>query len=174
MSALSGHFLLLLVLTGHTVFFGKFNKAVNKMTTSVQHALEQLKVSGVRITPQRHAILSYLLESMEHPTADEIYRSLEPQFPSMSVATVYNNLKMFIEAGMVHELTYGDNSSRFDANITDHYNVICQQCGKIEDFSYPSLEAVEQQAARHTGFQISGHRMELYGTCADCRGLNQQ
>ncbi|WP_046216078.1 Fur family transcriptional regulator [Paenibacillus wulumuqiensis] len=141
------------------------------MTTRVQHALEQLKTSGVRITPQRHAILAYLLESMEHPTADEIYRSLEPRFPSMSVATVYNNLKMFIEAGMVRELTYGDSSSRFDANVTEHYHIICEQCGKIEDFNYPSLREVENQAEQHTGFQISGHRMELYGICTDCRDL---
>lgn len=139
------------------------------MTTRVQHALQQLKTSGVRITPQRHAILAYLLESMDHPTADEIYRALNSHFPSMSVATVYNNLKMLIEAGMVRELTYGDSSSRFDADVTEHYHIICEQCGKIEDFHYPSLTMVEQQAEKRTGYQISGHRMELYGVCADCR-----
>ena len=67
------------------------------MGTSVQHALEQLKTTGVRITPQRHAILTYLVESMGHPTADDIYRALEPNFPSMSVATVYNNLKCLLK-----------------------------------------------------------------------------
>ncbi|ACX67726.1 Fur family transcriptional regulator [Paenibacillus sp. FSL H8-0457] len=139
------------------------------MGTSVQHALEQLKTTGVRITPQRHAILTYLVESMGHPTADEIYRALEPNFPSMSVATVYNNLKMFIEAGMVRELTYGDNSSRFDANVSDHHHVICQSCGKIEDFSYPSLEDVGVQAEKSTGFEVKGLRMELYGLCKSCQ-----
>lgn len=139
------------------------------MGTSVQHALEQLKTTGVRITPQRHAILTYLVESMGHPTADDIYRALEPNFPSMSVATVYNNLKMFIEAGMVRELTYGDNSSRFDANVSDHHHVICQSCGKIEDFSYPSLEDVGIQAEKSTGFEVKGLRMELYGLCRSCQ-----
>ncbi|MCM3704015.1 peroxide-responsive transcriptional repressor PerR [Paenibacillus macerans] len=139
------------------------------MTTRVQHALEQLKNNGVRITPQRHAILTYLLESLSHPTADEIYRSLEPRFPNMSVATVYNNLKMLMEAGMVRELTYGDNSSRFDADVSDHYHVICERCGKIKDFSYPSLEDVERKAEEATGFQIQGHRLELYGVCSECR-----
>ncbi|GIP01114.1 peroxide operon regulator [Paenibacillus lautus] len=139
------------------------------MGTSVQHALEQLKTTGVRITPQRHAILTYLVESMCHPTADDIYRALEPNFPSMSVATVYNNLKMFIEAGMVRELTYGDNSSRFDANVSDHHHVICQSCGKIEDFSYPSLEDVGIQAEKSTGFEVKGLRMELYGLCKSCQ-----
>ncbi|WP_110931399.1 Fur family transcriptional regulator [Paenibacillus bouchesdurhonensis] len=139
------------------------------MTTRVQHALDQLKLSGVRITPQRHAILTFLMESMGHPTADEIYRALAPRFPNMSVATVYNNLKMFIEAGMVRELTYGDNSSRFDADVSNHYHVICEKCGKIKDFTYPSLEDVEQKAEEMTGFQVHGHRMELYGVCGDCR-----
>ncbi|AZK48927.1 Fur family transcriptional regulator [Paenibacillus lentus] len=139
------------------------------MTTRVQHALDQLKQSGVRITPQRHAILTFLMESMGHPTADEIYRALAPRFPNMSVATVYNNLKMFIEAGMVRELTYGDNSSRFDADVSNHYHVICEKCGKIKDFTYSSLEDVEQKAEEMTGFQVHGHRMELYGVCGDCR-----
>ena len=136
---------------------------------SVQHALEQLKTTGVRITPQRHAILTYLMESMGHPTADDIYRALEPKFPNMSVATVYNNLKLFIEAGMVRELTYGDNSSRFDANVTDHYHIICEKCGKIEDFSYPSLLDVERYAEKHTGFLVKGHRLELHGLCKSCK-----
>lgn len=139
------------------------------MATRVQHALDQLKLSGVRITPQRHAILTFLMESMGHPTADEIYRALAPRFPNMSVATVYNNLKMFIEAGMVRELTYGDNSSRFDADVSNHYHVICEKCGKIKDFTYSSLEDVEQKAEEMTGFQVHGHRMELYGVCGDCR-----
>lgn len=140
------------------------------MSTRVQHALDQLKMNGVRITPQRHAILTYLMESMCHPTADEIYRALEPRFPNMSVATVYNNLKMFIEAGMVRELTYGDNSSRFDADVSNHYHVMCEKCGKITDFMYPSLEEVERTAEQMTGFKVRGHRMELYGTCPDCSG----
>lgn len=139
------------------------------MTTRVQHALEQLKMTGVRITPQRHAILNYLIESMSHPTADEIYRALEPNFPSMSVATVYNNLKMFIEAGMVRELTYGDDSSRFDANVTEHFHVICEKCGKIEDFFYGSLEQVEHEAEQSTGFEVRSLRMELYGVCQTCK-----
>ncbi|WMT40322.1 peroxide-responsive transcriptional repressor PerR [Paenibacillus sp. D2_2] len=139
------------------------------MASRVQHALEQLKLNGVRITPQRHAILSYLLDTMGHPTADEIYRALEPRFPNMSVATVYNNLKMFIEAGLVRELTYGDSSSRFDADVSNHYHIVCEKCGKIEDFNYPSLEEVERKAEELTGFEVHGHRLELHGVCKDCR-----
>jgi len=79
----------------------------------LDEAINTLKKSGVRITPQRHAVLEYLMNSMSHPTADEIYKALEGKFPNMSVATVYNNLRVLREVGLVRELTYGDTSSRF-------------------------------------------------------------
>lgn len=132
-------------------------------------AIEILKQTGVRMTPQRHAILQYLISSMEHPTADEIYRALEKNFPNMSVATVYNNLRLFKEAGLVRELTYGDSSSRFDANTVDHYHVICNRCGKITDFDHPALLEMENKAGKETGFQIDSHRLELYGICPACQ-----
>ena len=75
--------------------------------THLKDALDTLKTTGVRITPQRHAILEYLIDSMIHPTADDIYKALEDKFPNMSVATVYNNLRVFREVGLVKELTYG-------------------------------------------------------------------
>ncbi|CAM4478352.1 peroxide-responsive transcriptional repressor PerR [Paenibacillus tarimensis] len=138
------------------------------MGTSVAAALEQLKSTGVRMTPQRHAILAYLMDSMTHPTADEIYKALSPQFPSMSVATIYNNLRLFVEAGLVRELTYGDSSSRFDADLSDHYHAICKCCGSIVDFAYPPLLDVERAASKETGFVVEGHRMEIYGVCGSC------
>ncbi|WP_425412245.1 peroxide-responsive transcriptional repressor PerR [Melghirimyces thermohalophilus] len=135
----------------------------------LNQAIETLKKTGVRMTPQRYAILEFLLTSMGHPTADEIYRALEEKFPNMSVATIYNNLRVFKEAGLVRELTYGDSSSRFDANMDSHYHIICRECGKIVDFEYPSLINVEEEAARKTGFRVETHRMEIYGICNTCQ-----
>lgn len=134
----------------------------------LKEALDTLKVSGVRITPQRHAILEYLINSMAHPTADEIYKALEGKFPNMSVATVYNNLRVFKDVGLVKELTYRDSSSRFDFTTHDHYHAICESCGKIVDFQYPGLDEVEQFASHVTGFKVSHHRLEVYGLCPDC------
>ncbi|MCM3598482.1 MULTISPECIES: peroxide-responsive transcriptional repressor PerR [Bacillaceae] len=134
----------------------------------LKEALDTLKQTGVRITPQRHAILEYLIQSMTHPTADDIYKSLESKFPNMSVATVYNNLRVFREVGLVKELTYGDASSRFDFVTTEHYHVICEKCGKIVDFHYPGLDEVEHLASHVTGFNVSHHRMEIYGVCGSC------
>jgi Fur family peroxide stress response transcriptional regulator len=137
----------------------------------LEHAMNKLRMTGVRMTPQRHAILSYLLDTDTHPTADDIYRSLEYRFPTMSVATVYNNLKVFMDSGLVRELTYGDDSSHFDADMSDHYHARCNQCGKIVDFNFPLLHAAETTAASVTGFRVEGHRLEVYGTCPDCAGV---
>ncbi|HDK3069870.1 TPA: peroxide-responsive transcriptional repressor PerR [Staphylococcus aureus] len=140
---------------------------------SIEHELEEsiasLRQAGVRITPQRQAILRYLISSHTHPTADEIYQALSPDFPNISVATIYNNLRVFKDIGIVKELTYGDSSSRFDFNTHNHYHIICEQCGKIVDFQYPQLNEIERLARHMTDFDVTHHRMEIYGVCKECQ-----
>ena len=137
-------------------------------SSQLKEALDSLKESGIRITPQRHAILEYLINTKSHPTADEIFKALVGKFPNMSVATVYNNLRVFREAGLVKELTYGDSSSRFDFTTHDHYHGICENCGIIVDFHYPGLDEVEQFAEQVLGFKVNSHRLEIYGLCPEC------
>ncbi len=139
------------------------------LETKLQEAVQQLRDSGVRITPQRQAILTYLIEADSHPTADEIYKALSPQYPTMSVATVYNNLKVFKESDLVKELTYGDSASRYDFDSHNHYHIICSECGKINDFQYPKLDEVENIAEHITNFNVTHHRMEIYGICPECQ-----
>lgn len=139
------------------------------MSYMIEQSIERLKNAGIRITPQRYGVLEYLIETDSHPTADDIYKALKGRFPNMSVATVYNNLRVFIQHNLVKELNYGDASSRFDFNSTEHYHAVCTQCGKIEDVYYPGLEKVEKAAEELTGFVITSHRMELYGLCEDCQ-----
>lgn len=134
-----------------------------------QESIEKLKATGVRITPQRKAVLEYLIHTETHPTADEIFKALSHNHKNMSVATVYNNLKLFKDTGLVTELTYGDASSRFDFKTTPHYHVICKDCGKIMDFQYPALEEVEELASLLTGMDVDDHRLELYGRCHSCK-----
>ncbi|NHN35348.1 Fur family transcriptional regulator [Paenibacillus agricola] len=143
------------------------------MDSRMEQALTKLKATGVRMTPQRHAILAFLLNTMTHPTADEIYKALAPQYPSMSVATVYNNLKVYIELGLVREMTYGDHSSRFDADMSDHYHALCENCGKLVDFAYKPLNDLEITAGIETGFLIKSHRVEVYGLCTQCVVVRQ-
>jgi len=134
----------------------------------LKEALKRLKLKGVRMTPQRHAILTYLCKTDKHPTADDIYQTLADRFPNMSVATVYNNLKVFKETDLIQELTFGDNSSRFEVKTAEHYHVICRGCGNIEDFTYPCLTDIEALAISTTGYKVDSHCVEIFGLCPNC------
>ena len=87
----------------------------------VEEVLQNLRAKGIRITDTRRAVLSYLVASHEHPSAEKIYRDLLPQFPSMSLATVYNNIKVLIDEGVVSEIKVrNDTTTYFDFMGHDH------------------------------------------------------
>ncbi|MBA4493551.1 Fur family transcriptional regulator [Paenactinomyces guangxiensis] len=131
-------------------------------------AIETLKRMGVRITPQRNAILSYLLSSTHHPTAHDIYEALKDDYPNMSATTIYNNLRLFKQANIIR-VTYSAASSRFDANLMEHDHVICRRCGSITDFRCPLLPMAESEIIQATGYSIESHRLEIYGLCPSCQ-----
>ncbi len=144
------------------------------MTTARQYhydtLVQGLKQAGLKLTPQRLAILDRLAGNRTHPTAAAIYQQLQPQFPTMSQTTVYNTLQTLVRLGLIHELGQaGDDAEHYDPDIAPHLNVICQMCGKIVDFNetgvVPSLKAVATQS----GFDIQGARIVYYGLCPACR-----
>ena len=135
--------------------------------------IEKLKKDNIRITPQRQEMILILKDSQEHVTADEIYKKLVKQFPSVSIATVYNNLKLFVNIGFVKELQFGEGLSKFEWLEKDHYHIICSDCGKIEDFYYPELKEVESFAKDLTKFNIKKHHLLFYGLCKNCNGQQE-
>lgn len=136
---------------------------------SLSQYVNHLKEKNVRMTSQRYAILAYLVDGNRHPTVNEIYDDLKEEFPTMSVATIYNNLKFFKEAGILQELPFGDGSSRFDLTTIDHYHKICRECGKIEDFHYPELKESKELEEVLDGFKVEKHNLELIGLCKECQ-----
>lgn len=130
--------------------------------------LKQLKGSGVRFTPQRQAILEFLLETKTHPTAEDIFQHVKAKFPGVSLGTIYNTLNMLKEHGHILELSYGDMSSRFDGNAKNHYHLVCLNCGRVLDYERPLME-LEEEVLQKTGFRVSSHRLEFYGLCPDCQ-----
>lgn len=141
------------------------------MQARIEKYVDILRKNNIRMTSQRYAILEYLATDGKHPTANEVFEALKDDFPNMSVATVYNNLNFFMEAGIVKELPFGDGSSRFDLTDTRHYHVICNHCGKVEDFNYPGLTEVEKAVESMTKFKVDGHRFKVTGLCEDCQKL---
>ncbi|MCA1837832.1 MAG: transcriptional repressor, partial [Actinobacteria bacterium] len=98
----------------------------------------------------------------------ELYRSVRRLHPTLSPNTVYYTLGALRAAGLVHEVNYWHDRSRFDGNITPHHHLICLGCRTIEDFTDDSLDDLGG-SKRRAGFEVIGHRVEFHGYCAACR-----
>ena len=126
-----------------------------------------LRQSGLRATPQRLAIVREVF-SRSHPTVGEVYESVRRQFPTIGLATVYNTLRTMTERGLVSELPFSS-AMRFDANMTPHANLVCRNCGRIEDVDFvPELLDTLQHLAQAAGFAPDGQRFDVQGLCRDC------
>ncbi len=129
-----------------------------------------LRQAKLRLTPQRLAICRALADSDAHPTAQAVYAQLRPQFPSLSRATVYNTLDVLVRSGLAHELgTAGDNAVHYDADTSPHVNLVCVQCHRVEDLPGVPLDAIAQQVAQGSGYELQGARVVYYGLCPACR-----
>jgi Fe2+ or Zn2+ uptake regulation protein len=122
-----------------------------------------------RQTKQREAILKLLRGTHSHPTADQIYDEVRIEIPNISKGTVYRNLKVLQEMGLVSELNLNDTVSRFEAKQESHYHFRCEKCGRVFDVDESIDKELDQRIARRTGFKISYHQLEFRGLCHDCQ-----
>ena len=122
-----------------------------------------------KLTPQRDAVLQVILDREDHPTANEIFEAARQRLPTISYATVYNSLRYLKEAGLVHEIKFGDCASRYDREIDRHDHAICNDCGKLVDFDLPQAAELIQAAARKSKFKPESVHLTLRGQCPECR-----
>lgn len=128
--------------------------------------MNKYKEMGIKLTPQRIAILDYLDGNGAHPSAEDIYRAVSEKHPTMSFATVYNTLETLREKGKLIELTIDFDKKRFDPETRPHHHLICRKCKKIVDINEEySLEIPEDKTG---GFQVTGNHIEFYGFCMNC------
>jgi Fe2+ or Zn2+ uptake regulation protein len=92
--------------------------------------------SGLRCTPQRYAVMAFLMEHTMHPTAVEIFEAVNRVDPRSSRATTYNNLRDLVRAGLVREVAVEGRAARFDAKGMRHHHFICDRCGNVEDLEW--------------------------------------
>jgi Fur family peroxide stress response transcriptional regulator len=125
--------------------------------------------TGEKLTRQRDAVLQVIRERDDHPTANEIFQAARLRLPTISYATVYNSLRFLKEAGLVHEIKFGDSASRYDREIERHDHAICNDCGRLVDFDLPQAAELMRAAARKSKFQPASVHLTLRGVCPDCR-----
>jgi Fur family peroxide stress response transcriptional regulator len=121
-----------------------------------------------KLTPQRDAVFQVIRESEHHPTASDIFEEARKRLPGISYATVYNSLRYLKEAGLVHEISFGDSASRYDGVTERHDHAICNQCGKLVDLDLPEAAKLMAAAARKSRFKPQSVHLTLRGVCPDC------
>jgi Fe2+ or Zn2+ uptake regulation protein len=135
--------------------------------TSTDRCCAQLQARGRRVTPQRRAIIQFLLEDGAHPTAEQVFAHVRGVMPNMSPATVYNTLHELVEMGTLVELDLGLGERRYDVNTADHAHLICMRCGRVEDIDY-AHEALTLPPEKAHGFQVVDRRVIFRGYCPAC------
>ena len=125
-----------------------------------------LREAGLKITPQRMAVVECLIGDVTHPTANELYERLRERFPSMSVATIYNTLSALDAIGRCRRLDLGG-PSRFDPNVQVHDHALCERCGAMRDIDRPS-EPAQPALQALPGFMVERVERIYRGVCAQC------
>ena len=135
----------------------------------MEHLTSLLKAKQLKVTPQRLAIFDVLYNTVEHPSAETIYKALHATHPTMSLATVYKTLDTLKKSSLVQELNVGEDSFRYDANIMSHPHMICTTCHQVSDLHTDVLDHVIATAQAETEFEIETEKIFFYGTCPDCK-----
>jgi len=150
-----------------------------KPSERVQAMLAGLRVAGLKVTPQRMAIVHEVAGDESHPSAHELFERLRQMMPTMSFATVYNTLSVLCDAGLGAQLSLAPGSARFDPNTQPHDHVVCDVCGAVRDIPAPSstrsssgqVDGMLTRAA--PGFFVRSVERIVRGLCVHCRGARR-
>ena len=124
---------------------------------------------GLKRSEQREVILDAFLRSERHLSVDDLLALVQKKRPDIGRTTVYRTLKLLREAGLASELVLqGQTRFEHDYNREHHDHFICNSCGEIFEFSNPEIERIQDEIAAGIGFEIAGHRHQIYGLCARC------
>jgi Fe2+ or Zn2+ uptake regulation protein len=125
---------------------------------------ELFRSRGLKVTPQREAVIRALVGNDLHPTAEAVHAVVTAEMPAISLRTVYQVLNDLTEMGEIHALDLGTGAARFDPNVDAHHHLVCTQCGKVRDVY---VEAVALPAAA-PGFTVQSAEVVYRGRCDDC------
>lgn len=126
--------------------------------------LSQCEAKGLRLTDQRRTIARVLEEAQDHPDVEALYDRASKADPRISLATVYRTVKLFEEAGILEKHDFGDGRARYETADRDHHDhLIDLQSGEVIEFVDPEIEALQIRIAEKLGYELKGHRLELYG-----------
>ncbi|MGR3511853.1 MAG: Fur family transcriptional regulator [Paracoccaceae bacterium] len=125
---------------------------------------ERCEAKGLRMTEQRRVIATVLEDAEDHPDVEDLYARASGVDPKISLATVYRTVKLFEEAGILEKLDFRDGRARYEDAERDHHDhLIDMNSGEVIEFVDEEIEALQEKIAAKLGYELKGHRMELYG-----------
>ncbi len=131
---------------------------------------QHLHRQKLKSTAQRDTIAKVFFGCQRHISVEELYYQVRQRNPRIGYATVYRTLKLLTECGVAAERHFRKGEARYEsAHKRHHDHLICEACGRIVEFEEQRIEALQERIARRLGFQFTGHKMELYGICRECR-----
>jgi Fur family peroxide stress response transcriptional regulator len=143
---------------------------MNTGNPKIDQIVVRLRENGMRVTPQRVAVLKTLIGNNEHLSAEAIYERIRADHPMIGLATVYKTVSMLKEMGEITELNFDKGCALYDGSgTTPHPHFICTQCNTIIDIVDKDLESLPGDVALKTGFQIINYRLDFFGVCPNCQ-----
>jgi Fe2+ or Zn2+ uptake regulation protein len=128
------------------------------------------RIAGRPVTTRRSLLLDIIRKTDKHLDADELYRIAKEKEPRISLATVYRNLKLFKELGLIAESSLGDTHSHYEAKSkADHYHLVCLGCGKIIEFDSPLITKAANIVKKEKKFDIASIQLRIEGYCPECK-----
>jgi len=123
----------------------------------------------LRDTKARQVMVDEISKVCSHPTADEVYDLVRKRLPRISLGTIYRNLELLSEKGLIQKLDLAGTQRRYDGNTENHYHFRCLACGLVKDIMIHPFEEWEMGLPQDTGYEILGHRLEFFGICPSCK-----
>lgn len=136
---------------------------------SFENTIQKLRSRGYKLTPQRLAVIKYMLGNTSHPSATMVYKELKRRYPTISFSTVYNTLNTLEKVEEIRSIHVFDEHLNFDPETKPHIHFHCKECNSIKD-----VFLFEGQSIHIPEDEIDGHKVDSYeivftGTCKDCR-----
>lgn len=125
--------------------------------------------AGVAVTHQRQVIYETLLAIHGHPSPEEVYAEVKEKIPSVSLATVYKNIHLFIESGVFHEVSLHHGSLRVETNARPHYHLVCTSCKSVTDIDAKELGIASKARKLKGGFLVHRYAIDVLGLCPKCQ-----
>lgn len=123
---------------------------------------------GLAVTHQRQVIYDALMKMEGHPSPEAVYDEVRKHIPSISLATVYKNIKTFVEHGLLREVSLHHGSARVETNVSPHHHLVCLRCKAIVDLPGEHIEPVRMQKSPPDGFKVERYSVEVLGYCKNC------